>query len=97
MIKKIHTNEYHENIDARISNAFATAAMKFVNSLMDNFLKIYDENRNTSHFIRLHEHFNRPDILEKPGNLDGLIRGLATQPCQKFDLEVVSDVIIIIQ
>lgn len=85
-------NEYKENIDPTVSNSFATAAMKFTNSLIDSNLKVYDEMRQSNLSLRLHEHYNRPEAIEKPGTLDGLIRGLATQSCQKYDLDIVKDV-----
>lgn len=90
--KKFFSNEFHEDIDPRVSNSFASAAMKFTNSLVDSYLKIFDEKRNQTTVLRLHENYNKPEAVEKPGNLDGLIRGLATQSCQKLDLDVVSDV-----
>lgn len=91
-MKKFDINEYDKNTDPTVSNSFATAAIKFTNTLIDSNLQVYDEARNKSESLRLQENFNRPEAIEKPGYFDGLIRGLATQPCQKIDLDVVSDV-----
>lgn len=91
-MKKLHANGFQEDVDPTVSNSFATAAMKFTNSLIDSYIKAYDEKRNSSMVFRLHENYNKPEAVEKPGNFDGFVRGLATQTCQKLDLDVVSDV-----
>lgn len=42
--------------------------------------------------LSLRDHFNRPHVVQKPGHLDGLIRGLATQQSQKLDMDYVREV-----
>lgn len=83
---------YRENVDPTVSNAFATAAIRFSNSLMTSELQMIEENRNSNSSVRLQDHFNKPIDLVKPGNLDGLVRGLATQKSQMMDLQFISDV-----
>ncbi|XP_018334642.1 peroxidase-like, partial [Agrilus planipennis] len=85
-------NNFNERIDPTISNSFATAALRFINSLMEGNLKLYKENRSSNTSISLSNFFNKPTSLEKPGFLDALIRGLATQASQKLDLNVVDEV-----
>lgn len=83
---------YDEEINPSISNAFATAALRFVKSLIDDKLQLYGENRHVNQVLQLREHFNDPLVVERPGYLDGLIRGLATQSSQKLDLAFAKDV-----
>lgn len=54
--------------------------------------RLYGEDRAVNISLNLREHFNRPNTIEKPGHLDGLIRGLATQQSQKMDMDIVQDV-----
>lgn len=42
--------------------------------------------------LNLKEHFNNPAIIEKPGVLDDMIRGMTTQHSQKVDLDYVEDI-----
>lgn len=87
--------KYDQKIDPSVSNAFATAASRFIKSMVDEKLKLYKENREVNTTLQLRNHFNKPGILEEHGNLDGLIRGLATQSSQKLDLRFVEDVSIL--
>lgn len=86
------TDDYDEEINPSVSNAFATAALRFVKSLVDDKLKLYGENRHVNQVLKLREHFNDPLVVEKSGYLDGFIRGLATQSSQKLDLAFAKDV-----
>lgn len=54
--------------------------------------RLYLENRKVNMSLNLREHFNKPITVEKPGHLDALIRGLATQHSQKLDMNLVEDV-----
>lgn len=85
-------NKYKDDVDPSVSNSFATAALKFINSLMESHLHVLEEDRMANGSIRLQDHYNKPVVVEKPGFLDGLIRGLATQRSQKMDMAFISDV-----
>jgi peroxidase len=56
------------------------------------FGSLYKENRLVNSSLNLRNHFNNPSIVEEPGYLDALIRGLATQSSQKLDLRFAEDV-----
>jgi len=56
------------------------------------FYRLFDSERNENGFLSLQDHFNKPSVLQEPGVLDGLLRGLATQPSQQMDPSVVDDV-----
>jgi hypothetical protein len=56
------------------------------------FGSLYNENRLVNSSLNLRNHFNNPSIVEEPGYLDALTRGLATQSSQKLDLRFSEDV-----
>ncbi|GJQ68840.1 putative animal haem peroxidase [Trypoxylus dichotomus] len=78
--------------DPSVSNSFATAAMRFEKSLLENALSLYTEDRSLNYSIRTKDYFNKPEIIESLGNLDSLIRGLTTQNSQKSDLDYATDI-----
>uniref|UniRef100_A0A8D9FEH5 Peroxidase n=1 Tax=Cacopsylla melanoneura TaxID=428564 RepID=A0A8D9FEH5_9HEMI len=82
-----YSDLYDEFIDPSVSNAFATAAAKFTNSLMSGQIELVAEDRSSTDnsIIELKEHYNSPSIMESGDNFDNLIRGLATQSGQKMD------------
>ncbi|XP_063226524.1 peroxidase-like isoform X2 [Bacillus rossius redtenbacheri] len=84
--------KYDENINPTVSNSFATAAIRFLYSMMDGDLKLYDEGREANQTMPLLYHFNKPQVVEESKNLVALVRGLATQSAQKNDLKYVDDV-----
>jgi peroxidase len=91
--KKIQKySQYNDKVDASVSNSFATAAVRGLYSLMDGKLNLYNENRLVNSSLNLRNHFNNPSIVEEPGYLDALIRGLATQSSQKLDLRFSEDI-----
>lgn len=49
--------------------------------------RLYDEYRDVNVTLGLRDHFNRPHVIQKPGLLDGLVRGLATQSSLKLDTD----------
>ncbi|KAK5650907.1 hypothetical protein RI129_001936 [Pyrocoelia pectoralis] len=77
-------------VDPRTSNSFATAAIKFFNSLFDDYIGTYDHHRKLQRLYILKDYFNKPNILED--NFNGLIRGLATQESLKLDLNYVDSI-----
>ncbi|XP_067013234.2 peroxidase isoform X2 [Anabrus simplex] len=86
------SKEYSENVDPSITNSFATAALRFVHSLMEGKLRLVKEDREVNHTIQLRDHFNRPRIVEENNHLDALVRGLATQNSQKNDMTYTEDI-----
>lgn len=78
---------YDEQVDPSVSNSFATAAMKFTNSLMSGDIELVSENRTSAveSSLKLKNHYNAPSIMEDEDNFDNLVRGLATQSSQKMD------------
>ncbi|NP_001164313.1 peroxidase precursor [Tribolium castaneum] len=85
-------NSYDENVNPSVSNEFATAAVRVLNSLKDGKLNLYKEDRLVNTSLNLRNHFNNPDLVEEPGYLDALIRGLATQSSQQLDLKFPDDI-----
>ncbi|KAJ8880166.1 hypothetical protein PR048_016632 [Dryococelus australis] len=83
--------KYDENVNPTVSNSFATAAIRFLYSMMDGDLRLYDEGREANQSVPLVTHFNKPQIVEESDKLASLIRGLATQSAQKNDLKYVDD------
>lgn len=92
-VSKIHLSDvYSEQADPAVTNSFATAALRVINSLIDDKLGLYSENRVVNKSLNLREYFNRPSTVGEPGHLDALIRGLATQQSQKLDMDYASDI-----
>lgn len=83
---------FNAHSDPSVSNAFATAAIRFIVSMADDNLKMYKENREVESVIQLRQFFNRPSMFEAAGKVDALIRGLATQSSKAFDISFVQDV-----
>lgn len=54
--------------------------------------RLVDEKRAILKPLNLSDHFNRPQVLTKPGYLDSIIRGLASERCQKTDLKYSKEV-----
>lgn len=90
--KEGFSKEFSEHVDPSITNSFATAALRFVHSLMEGKLRLVKEDRQVNHTIQLRDHFNRPRIVEEHDHLDSLIRGLATQNSQKNDMHYTEDI-----
>lgn len=49
------------------------------------FFSLYSEDRNEHNNLNLHSLYYKPEILQKPGVFDSLVRGIATQPSGKID------------
>ncbi|XP_075230965.1 salivary peroxidase/catechol oxidase-like isoform X2 [Lycorma delicatula] len=80
------SRRYNVKVDPSVSNSFATAASRFISSMVEGRLGLYQEDRNPEVTILLKDHFNKPNLLESDGYLDSLVRGMATQSCQRMDL-----------
>ncbi|CAG2065524.1 unnamed protein product, partial [Timema podura] len=86
------SEDYDENVNPTVTNGFATAAIRFLYSMMEGNIKLFDEHRNHNGSIALNHNYNKPRVVEESGKIDELLRGLATQNGQKSDLEYSSDV-----
>ncbi|RZF43124.1 hypothetical protein LSTR_LSTR001302 [Laodelphax striatellus] len=82
---KGHTTLYDASLNPGITNVFATAAFRFGHSLIQSHMHGYGRFGNVRSNLTLSkQHFN-PFILYNDGAVDDFIRGLSTQPAQKFD------------
>ncbi len=85
---------YDPRVDARIDNAFSTAAFRFGHSALPPQLQRLDERlrETAAGHVRLRDAFFDPDRLREEGGIDPLLRGLAHQRHQRIDLFIVDDV-----
>ncbi|XP_076681835.1 peroxidase isoform X2 [Andrena cerasifolii] len=87
-----YSRNYNSEDDPAVSNEVATAALRFLTSLMQGKLSVTDNARHINRTLPLAEYFFKPNIIESDEIFDGLLRGMATQTSQKMDINVVSDV-----
>ncbi|CAH0553303.1 unnamed protein product [Brassicogethes aeneus] len=85
-------NDYNKDIDPRVSNSFATAALRSLNSLVDDNVILYDEERKAESVLDLENHFNKPEVILQKNMFDKLLRSLSTQLCQKQDDNYANDI-----
>ena len=85
---------YDDQVDARIANAFSTAAYRFGHSALSPTLLRLDASgaEIPSGHLSLRDAFFRPDRLVTEGGIDPILRGLAAQTCQAIDAHVIDDV-----
>ncbi|XP_044742236.1 peroxidase-like isoform X2 [Chrysoperla carnea] len=80
------SNKYNPNIDPSITNSFATAVLRFLNSMVDGNIQLSDESRNVIQTLKLSDYFNRPQIIVEDGYFDSIIRGFTSNKSPKSDL-----------
>jgi hypothetical protein len=85
---------YRQDVDATISNEFATAAYRFGHTMLSPTLLRIDGNGQTAPQgdLSLAAAFFNPANLLDGGGIDPLLRGLATQRAQRVDTLLVDDV-----
>ncbi|XP_017790614.1 PREDICTED: peroxidase-like isoform X1 [Habropoda laboriosa] len=83
---------YNSEDDPAISNEVATAALRFLVSLMQGKLSLTDNTRQINETLSLVGYYFKPSIIESDDVFDGLLRGMATQTCQKMDISIIADV-----
>lgn len=87
-----YSTNYDVDDEPAISNEAATAAFRFLNSLMQGRLIIPDKSRRIVKSLELSEYFFNPRVIENDDVFDGLLRGLATQTSQKMDMSLIPDI-----
>lgn len=87
-------NGYNPNIDARIINIFSTAAYRFGHSALGPTLLRLDSQGNVipEGNIPLKDAYFAPQRIIDEGGIEPLLRGLASQHCQKIDIYIIDDV-----
>ncbi|CAL8121494.1 unnamed protein product [Orchesella dallaii] len=78
-------NGYDSAIDGSVSNAFTTAAFRMGHTLVQGTFNLQSGSGNVVGRLQLRDFFNNPHLLRQPGVIDLLNKGLLTQPIQKFD------------
>ena len=73
-----------------ISNEFATAAFRMGHSLVQGKVQMVDVKGHIKSY-NMRNVFNNPNLSSDPHFLDNTIRGLVTQPSQKIDTQIDSD------
>ncbi|XP_014475720.1 PREDICTED: peroxidase-like isoform X2 [Dinoponera quadriceps] len=86
-----YSRSYSSDDEPAVSNEVATAALRFLNSLMQGELSLPDNLREQNKTLQLADHFFNPRVIESEQVLDGLLRGLATQTSQKMDISLIPD------
>ncbi|MEO0974103.1 MAG: peroxidase family protein [Pseudomonadota bacterium] len=85
---------YDASIDAGIANEFAHAAYRLGHSMLSSVILRLDENGDEieAGHLALRDAFFRPSSLTEEGGIAPLLRGLASQPHQRIDPQLVDDV-----
>ena len=85
---------YDPEVDARITNLFATAAYRYGHSALSPFLLRLDMDgaEIPEGHLALRDAFFSPLRIVDEGGIEPILRGLAAQECQAVDLYVVDDV-----
>ncbi|CAF4829679.1 unnamed protein product [Pieris macdunnoughi] len=79
---------YNSDTDPTITNAFATAAFHFVNSLLDQDIILIDGNVTS---LRLKQTYFKPELIAKKGGLESVLLGMASQKAQDLDFNYDDD------
>ncbi|XP_076162998.1 salivary peroxidase/catechol oxidase isoform X2 [Ptiloglossa arizonensis] len=87
-----YSRNYNSEDDPAVSNEVATAALRFLTSLMQGQLRLTDNMRQVNTTLSLAEYFFKPSVIETDEVFDGLLRGMTTQTSQKMDINIISDV-----
>ncbi|CAH2040582.1 unnamed protein product, partial [Iphiclides podalirius] len=80
-----YVNDYDSSVNPAVYKEHASAAFRHFHTLIRGYLDLITENRELSYRIRLSDWFNKPSLIEKGSNFDGLTRGLTYQPADKSD------------
>lgn len=85
---------YDEELNAGISNVFATASYRFGHSMLSTTLLRLDRRGDEIEegHLDLAGAFFNPSVITDEGGIDPILRGLATQHAQEVDILVIDDV-----
>src|SRR5262249_44282627 len=85
---------YHEDVNASVSNVFATAGFRVGHTMLPKTILRLDANGDPipQGNVSLRNAFFRPDLITSGGGIDPILRGLASQVQQEIDSKVVDDV-----
>ncbi len=85
---------YDSTVDAGISNVFSTAAYRFGHSALSPTLKriVQDGSVHPNGHLELRDAFFSPHQIAETDNFEAILRGLASQVCQRIDANVIDDV-----
>ncbi|CAG7729964.1 unnamed protein product [Allacma fusca] len=75
---------YSASVDPTVSNAFTTAAFR-LHTLIQGMLNLQNSGGGLVGSLNLRDFFNNPHLLREPGVIDLLNKGFVTQPIQRFD------------
>lgn len=76
---------YDASVDGSVSNAFTTAAFRMGHTLVQGMFNLESGSGQTVGRLVLRDFFNNPHLLRQSGFIDLLNKGLLTQPIQRFD------------
>ena len=84
---------YQEDVDPSIANCFSTAAFRLGHSMLSSTLMRLDADGQviTEGNLPLRFAFFNPAALIDEGGIDPLLRGLASQVCQRIDNQIIDD------
>ncbi len=85
---------YDETVDAGIANIFSAAAFRLGHSMLSARILRLDENGNeiAAGHLPLREAFFSPRTLIDEGGIEPILRGLASQVCQRIDVYLIDEV-----
>ncbi len=84
---------YDPDVDASIVNEFSTAFYRVGHTMLSPQFLLLGERQRLEGVLPLRDAFFNSDFLaDDPANLDRLLRGLAAQPAQEIDNQIVDDV-----
>jgi len=84
---------YSEDVDASITNSFATAIFRFGHSTVNDQLQLVDNDGQTVGDLSILDAFFNPSFLgDDPANVDLVLKGLSKQLAQENDLQLVDGI-----
>ncbi|XP_071035670.1 salivary peroxidase/catechol oxidase-like isoform X1 [Parasteatoda tepidariorum] len=81
--------DYDQDLNAGITNSFASAANRFGHTLVQSSVEMYTAQ--AARYNSSLSHSYDPSILYEKGSFDALVRGMILQPAQSFDHHVVQE------